>query len=206
MKATVFNGKPSGPPAGPALNERTGTRGAHSHLPGSGPFLTLLYLILPYHNSSHLFFPMQIIRNNHHQCQRPGHRVTENYRQYLMVCRNDPGHPWNPQSQDATGGDDGWNLYIAQASQCTVENLQDDGQNVPRHELMHHGHTDLNDIFIGQEKAQKRVGTAHQQYHNRHHQQRRLHQSDPHALEYSFLLSGTVVLAHERRDGHAKGI
>ena len=44
MKATVFNGKPSGPPAEPALNERTGAQDAHSHLPGSGPFLALLYI------------------------------------------------------------------------------------------------------------------------------------------------------------------
>ena len=36
------------PPDGPTLNERTGTRGAHSHLPGFGPFLTFLYLTLPY--------------------------------------------------------------------------------------------------------------------------------------------------------------
>ena len=71
---------------------------------------------------------------------------------------------------------------------------------------MHHGHADLNNIFIGQEEAQNRMGTAHQQHNKRHYQQRRLHQSHPHALEYSLLLSGTVVLAHERRDGHAEGI
>lgn len=43
------------PPDGPTLNERTGTRGAHSHLPGFGPFLTFLYLTLPYFTLPQLF-------------------------------------------------------------------------------------------------------------------------------------------------------